>query len=146
MIAAVDDRVQEIAMDTRISVGSAHIIAAEEEHYRKVCARWIPRRWTPEVKERWRDVCSVLLAQYEQDAWLREMNRTYTSSHRTASALVQNGGIIIIPRAKKVRSQVSAGRCFVFWDRKGVILEYYLEPRQTAVKCAVICFGVVLSQ
>lgn len=44
MIAAVDDRVQEIAMDTRISVGSAHIIAAEEEHYRKVCARWIPRR------------------------------------------------------------------------------------------------------
>jgi hypothetical protein len=122
----------------RISVGSTHIIAADEEHYRKVCARWIPRRWTPEIKERWRDVCSVLLAQYEQDVWLREMYRTYTSSHCTTSSLVQNGGIVITPRAKKVRSQVSAERYFVFWDRKGAILEYYLEPRQTAVKCAVM--------
>jgi hypothetical protein len=130
----------------RISVGSAHIITAEEEHYRKVCVRWIPKCWTPEIKERRRVVCSVLFAQYEQDAWLWEMNRTYTSSHRIASALVQNGSIIITPRAKKVRSQVSAGRCFVFWDHKRVILEYYLEPRQTAVKCVVICFGIVLSQ
>ena len=64
---------------------------------------------------------------------LREMNRTYTSLHHNASALVQNGDIIITPRAKKVRSQVPAGRCFIFWDHKGVILEYYLEPRQTVI-------------
>ena len=44
MIAAVDDLVREIAMEMSISVGSAHTIAAEEEHYRKICARWIPRR------------------------------------------------------------------------------------------------------
>lgn len=62
------------------------------------------------------------------------MNLTYTSSHRNASALVQNGGVIITLQAKKVRSQVSTGRCFVLWDRKGVILEYYLEPRHT-VSC-----------
>jgi len=86
------------------------------------------------MKER-RDVCSMLVARYEQDACLREMNRTYvyTSLHHNARALVENGDIIITPRAKKVRSQVSAGRCFVFWDRKGVILEYYLEPRQTVI-------------
>lgn len=78
-------------------------------------------------------MCSVLVARYEQDACLWEMNRTYTSLHHKASALVQNGNIIITPRAKKVRSQVSAGRCSVFWDRKGVILEYYLEPRQTVI-------------
>jgi hypothetical protein len=44
MIAAVDDLVREIAMEMRISVGSVHTIAAELEHYRKVCARWIIRR------------------------------------------------------------------------------------------------------
>ena len=50
MIAAVDlirenrhITISEIAMEMKISVGSAHSIAAEEEHYRKVCAWWIPK-------------------------------------------------------------------------------------------------------
>jgi len=51
MIAAVDDLVREIAIDLWISVGSVRTIAAEEEHYRRVCARWIPRPRTPEIKE-----------------------------------------------------------------------------------------------
>lgn len=49
MIAAVD-LVRETAMEMRISVGFAHTIAAEEEHYRKVCVWWIPRR-NPEIND-----------------------------------------------------------------------------------------------
>jgi hypothetical protein len=74
MIAAVDDLIREnrqitiseTAMEMKISVGSAHTIG-EELHYKKICARWIPRCLTPDIKERRQDVCSVLLAQYEQE-------------------------------------------------------------------------------
>jgi hypothetical protein len=54
-------------MEMKISVGSAHNIIREELHYRKIRARWIPRCLTPEIKERRRDVCSVLLAWYEKE-------------------------------------------------------------------------------
>jgi hypothetical protein len=54
-------------MEMKITVGSAHIIVAEELHYRKICTRWIPRCLTPEIKERRRDVCSVLLTWYKQE-------------------------------------------------------------------------------
>jgi hypothetical protein len=54
-------------MEMKISVGSAHTIVAEEVHYRQICARWIPWRLTPEIKEQRQDVCSVLLARYQQE-------------------------------------------------------------------------------
>ncbi|GFG40503.1 hypothetical protein Cfor_06515 [Coptotermes formosanus] len=40
--------ITETAMEMKISAGSAH---AEELHCRKVYARWIPRRLTPDTKE-----------------------------------------------------------------------------------------------
>jgi ribosomal protein S25 len=72
MIAAIDDlirenrsiKISEIAVEMKINVGSAHTIG-EELHYRKICARWIPRHLTPEIKEQRWDVYSVLLAWYE---------------------------------------------------------------------------------
>jgi hypothetical protein len=58
MIAAVDlirgnhhITISEIAMEMKISGGSVHTIVGEELHYRKICAQWIPRRLTPEIKE-----------------------------------------------------------------------------------------------
>jgi hypothetical protein len=54
-------------MEMKISVGSAHNIIREELHYRKICARWIPRCLTLEIKEQRWDVCSVLLAWYEKE-------------------------------------------------------------------------------
>jgi hypothetical protein len=54
-------------MEVKISVGSVHIIIGEELHYRKICVPWIPRHLTPEIKERRQDLCSVLLAWYEQE-------------------------------------------------------------------------------
>jgi hypothetical protein len=60
MIVAAGDLIREChrrtisktAMEMKSSVGSAHAIVGEELHYRKICARWIPRRLTPEIKER----------------------------------------------------------------------------------------------
>jgi GH24 family phage-related lysozyme (muramidase) len=88
-------------MEIKISVASAHIIAAEELHYRRVSARWIPRRLTPETKERRRDVCFVLLGRYEQQAetFLKRIitgdESQCTFSHQKTKALVQNGSIKI---------------------------------------------------
>jgi hypothetical protein len=51
MIVAVDDLIREnlritiSAIAMKISVCSAHTIVGEELHYRKICARWIPRRF-----------------------------------------------------------------------------------------------------
>jgi hypothetical protein len=59
--------ISETAMEMKISAGSAQTIVAEELHYRKVCARWIPRRLTPEIKDRRWDVSSTILARYEQE-------------------------------------------------------------------------------
>ena len=49
-----------------ISVGSAHHIIHDEK-FRKVCARWVPKRLTPEMKERRVDAHQELLHRYEAD-------------------------------------------------------------------------------
>ena len=40
--------VKEVASVLDISVGSAHHIIHDELKFRKVCARWVPKRLTPE--------------------------------------------------------------------------------------------------
>ena len=59
--------VKEVASLLDISVGSAYHIIHDELKLRKVCARWVPRRLTPEMKERRVDACQELLRQYEAD-------------------------------------------------------------------------------
>ena len=44
--------VKEVSSLLDISVGSAHHIIHDELKFRKVCARWVPKRLTPEMKER----------------------------------------------------------------------------------------------
>ena len=50
-----------------IGVGSAHHIIHDELKFQKVCARWVPNRLTPEMKERCVDACQELLRRYEAD-------------------------------------------------------------------------------
>ena len=57
--------VKEVASVLDISVGSAHHIIHDELKFRKVCARWVPKRLTPEMKERRVDACQDLLRRYE---------------------------------------------------------------------------------
>jgi len=59
--------VKEVASLLVISVGSAHHIIHDELKSRKVCARWVPKRLTPEIKERRVDACQELLYRYEAD-------------------------------------------------------------------------------
>jgi len=59
--------VKEVASLLDISVGSAHHIIHDELKFRKVFARWVPKRLTPEMKERRVDVCQELLCRYEAD-------------------------------------------------------------------------------
>jgi len=59
--------VKEVASLLDISVGSAHHIIHDELRFQKVCARWVPKRLTPEVKERRFNECQELLRRYEAD-------------------------------------------------------------------------------
>jgi len=74
-IAAVENVVREnwrvtlkeVASLLDISVGSAHRIIHDELKFRKVCARWVPKQLTPEMKERHVDACQECLCWYEAD-------------------------------------------------------------------------------
>ena len=75
-IAAVENMIQEnrritvkeVASLLDISVGSAHHIIHDELKLRKVCARWVPKQLTPEMKERCVDACQGLLRWYDTDS------------------------------------------------------------------------------
>jgi len=123
-----------------ISVGSAHHIIHDELKFRKVCARWVPKRLTPEMKERRVDACEELLRRYEDDGeailqrivtgdeslvhfYEPERKRQNIEWRHTSS-----------PKPKKVRVQGSAGKAMLtfFWDYNGPILEHYM-PRGSIV-------------
>jgi len=48
-------------------VESAHHIIHDKLKFPKVCARWVPKRLTPEMKEIRGDACQELLRRYEVD-------------------------------------------------------------------------------
>jgi hypothetical protein len=49
--------IDEVALELRISHGSAHRILHDVHQYQKGCARWVPRRLALELKERCMDAC-----------------------------------------------------------------------------------------
>ena len=59
--------VKEVASLLDISVGSVHHMIHDELKFQKVCARWVPKRLTPEMKEKHVDACQELLCRYEAD-------------------------------------------------------------------------------
>ena len=50
-----------------ISAGSSHHIIHDGLKFQKVCARWVPKQLTPEMKERRVDACQELLRRYKAD-------------------------------------------------------------------------------
>jgi len=136
--------VKEVASLLDISVGSTHHIIHNELEFRKVCTRWVPKRLTPEMKERRADSCQELLRRYEADdeaflqriftgdeSWVHfyepERKRQSMEWRHTSS-----------PKPKKVRAQRSAGKVMLtfFWDYNGPILEHYM-PRGSTVTSAI---------
>jgi hypothetical protein len=65
----------EVALELGISHGCAHSIMHDVLQYCKVCARWVTRQLTPELKERHRNSCKELLGHYqpEVDAYLQNI-------------------------------------------------------------------------
>jgi len=128
-----------------IGVGSADHIIHEELKFQKVCARWVPYRLTPEMKERRVDACQELLRRYEADgeaflqrivtgdeSWVhfyeRERKRQSMEWPHTSS-----------PKPKKARVQRSAGKVMLTFlsDYKGPMLEHYM-PRGSTDQCHLL--------
>lgn len=142
----VDDLVQgnrrikqsEIAVALGISKERVQHILRELE-YRKICARWVPRMLTEEMKKNRVDICRQLLLRYDREkenvlniivtgdeSWVlhyypENKRQSMEFRHKTS------------PCPKKFKVQASAGKVMltVFWDSKGVIHTEYLEKGST---------------
>lgn len=107
--------------------------------YRKVCARWVPRSLTTEMKASRLEICQRLLLQYENEGeeflysivtadetWVHhyepETKRQSMEYHHKDS-----------PAKKKFKALPSVGKIMatVFWDAEGVIHVEFLEPGTT---------------
>jgi len=100
--------------------------------YKKLCARWVPRQLTSELREKNVNACKEHLGycQTEGDVCLQCIvsggeswadyfqpeTRRATWQHPTS------------PKPKKFCAQPSAGRVMLplFWDSRGPILEHYI--------------------
>ena len=56
--------IQEIADAVDVSYGSANSMV-DSLGYHKVCAKWVPRQLTPDIRQRRVEVCAELLEQHE---------------------------------------------------------------------------------
>ena len=122
-----------------MSHGSAYDIIHNELSYQKVCARWVPRFLTPEMKQNCVVACQTLLDQYECDgeAFLDRTVTTdeswvhhYTPANKQSSMEWRHTES---PRPRKVCVQSPTGKVMltVFWGKKGVTVEHYLPKGQT---------------
>jgi [histone H3]-lysine36 N-dimethyltransferase SETMAR len=127
-----------IAESLGISLGTVHTIISELE-YSKVCARWVPRQLTDELKLKRLNVCTDLLQRYASEgnafmdsivtgdeSWAHhyepETKRQSMQWHHLGS-----------PSPKKFKLAPSAGKVMitVFWDACGVLLIDYLPKGET---------------
>jgi len=58
--------VEEVAGRLNVSVGSAYLLIHDSLKFSKVCARWVPKELTEELKRKCLDVCSQHLAHYRE--------------------------------------------------------------------------------
>ena len=135
--------VKDVASRLYISVVSAHHIIHDELKFQNVCAKWVPKRLTPEMKERRVNACQEFLRRYEADgeAFLQRIvtgdeswgtllrARTEATKHGVASHFV--------PKTEEGGAQRSAGKVMLtlFWDYNGPISERYM-PRGSTVTSA----------
>lgn len=114
-------------------------IVKEELHFRKVCARWVPRELTTDHKNNRMAAAIEFLTRYQEEGEAM-LDRIITGDetwvhHFTPSTKKQTmvWKTVDEPTPKKFKTVPSAGKvmCTVFWNAKGVILQEYLEPGTT---------------
>src|SRR6476661_1813694 len=121
-----------------VSQGTVHNIICDLG-YSKVCARWVPRQLTDELKLNRLNVCEQMLERYKNEgeqfmnsivtgdeSWAHhyepETKRQSMQWHHLGS-----------PSPKKFKLSPSAGKVMitVFWDRHGVLLLDFLPKGKT---------------
>ena len=123
-------------------IGTGHDAVQKIIHelgYSKVCARWVPRMLTDELRQSRREVCTQMLQRYRVDgenfmrsivtgdeSWAHhyepETKRQSMQWHHLGS-----------PSPKKFKLSPSAGKVMmtVFWDIQGVLLLDFLPKGET---------------
>lgn len=134
-------KVSITTISTNLSLSRTAIFAILHDHlhYRKLCARWVPRILTDVQKLVRHDLSRQLLDMYEEDP--RDFERrlitcdeTWLHHYDPASKLQRMEWVLpALPAPRKARAQSSAGKILltVFWDARGIILTDYLEHGST---------------
>lgn len=142
-VALVDELVREnrrckqndIANRVGISQERVHHIICNVLQYRRVCARWVPRMLTDEMKANRKQICEQLLTRYEAegDAFLHRIvtgdeswAHHYDPEMKRQSMEYRHKGS---PQPKKFKALPSAGKVMitVFWDCDGIVHIEFLE-------------------
>ena len=119
-----------ISTNLNLSRTAIFTILHDHLHYRKLCARWVPRILTDVQKLVRHDLSRQLLDKYNEDP--RDFERrlitcdeTWLHHYDTSSKLQSMEWVEADqPNPRKGRAQSSAGKIFltVFWDARGIIL------------------------
>lgn len=130
---------RQLAEMTRLSLGSV-VSVVQSLGYRKICARWVPRLLTRELKTMRKDVCEGLMKTFTEE-WKQCFDGVITQDEtwlflsepesKTQSMEWRHPGS---PRQKKPKLSRTAGRKVMasfFWDQWGVIFIDFLEPGST---------------
>lgn len=130
---------KDISNKVGISQDRVHHILTNLLQYRRVCARWVPRMLTPEMKHQRKVMCEQLLARYEDegDAFIQQIvtgdeswvhhydpeskQQSMEYRHKTS------------PSPKKFKVVASARKVMltVFWDYEGIVHMEFLEKGET---------------
>ena len=129
-----------IVQETGLSTGTVHTILHEHLSMSKVCARWVPKMLTPDIKATRVNTSSVLLSRYNvnpenflsrvvtgDETWVYY----YDPPSKFESMEWKHAGS---PRTKKFKVSRTTKKVMatVFWDTDGVIHIDYL-PRGTTM-------------
>ena len=129
--------IRQIEDTLGISFGSVGTILHEHLGMNKVCARWVPRMLTPEMKNQ-RIQCSEENIQLMNLDWEKFQRRFITGDetwlhHYDPESKLQSKGWkhLHSPPLKKFRVEPSAGKimCTIFYDGEGVIHIDYLPQK-----------------
>lgn len=135
-----DRRITQKRIANHIGISKERVgFIIEQLGYRKICARWVPRRLTDENKQRRLECCEQLLQRYRDEgddfllnivtgdeSWVHH----YDPEEKRQSAEYRHPSS---PQAKKFKTQASAKKILltVFWDAHRVYVTDFLERGAT---------------
>lgn len=140
-IIRADRRVRKQDIMLALQIGSHAVDEIIHDHlgFKKVCARWIPRQLTSDLKENRMDVCQDLFQQYDSEGddflrrivtgdetWIHQFepeNKRESMQWRHVKSPPPRK-FKIVPSTKKVMATI-------FWDSTGVLLVDFLPQGQS---------------